>query len=103
MRVTRSAKVAARSGCETMSRAQVRPSQPAQRSAVCDRPQRPPNVIGKVAPSSSGNATIMVASTGVSPRGSWFHCASVWNSTGCAATYGTSSRASSISAARLSL
>ena len=63
-------------------------------------PERPPNVIGQMPPSSSGIATIIVASTGSSPRGSAFHCSSVWNSTGCAEIYGTSSAASSSSAAR---
>ena len=65
--------------------------------------ERPPNTIGLIAPSSSGIATIIVASTGSRPRASASHCSSVWNSTGQAETYGTSSRASSASAARLSL
>ena len=34
------------------------------------RGERPPNVIGQIAPSSSGIATIMVASTGIRPRAS---------------------------------
>ena len=49
---------------------------------------RPPKIIGPVAPSSSGIATMMVASTGSSPRSERRHCSSVWNSTGCAATIG---------------
>jgi hypothetical protein len=100
---TRAASIAARSGCEAMSRAQDLPSQPAHFSAVCDRPQRPPNVIGRIPPSSSGMATIIVASTGSRPRASASHDARVWNSTGWQATYGTSSDARISSAARLSL
>ena len=46
---------------------------------------RPPKTIGPVAPSSSGMATIIVASTGSRPRSEPPHCSSVWNSTGVAA------------------
>ena len=82
---TRAASFAARSGFGTMSREQFTPSQPAQRSAgTSEAPQRPPKVIGQMPPSSSGIATIIVASTGNRPRGSDFHCRVVWNSSGWA-------------------
>ena len=77
---TRAASIAARSPCALMAR---------RESGLAS--DRPPNVIGMMAPSSSGIATIMVASTGDRPRASPCHCSSVWNSTGCAAIYGTSS------------
>jgi hypothetical protein len=64
---------------------------------------RPPKTIEPVAPSSSGIATIIVASTGKRPRDEPCHCARLWNSTGIAARYGTSSRASISSAALASL
>ena len=76
----------ARSGWLTMSLAHAVPSQPGQRSAIAERPQRPPNVAGIMPPSSSGSATIIVASTGSSPRGSRSHCSMDWNSSGCAVT-----------------
>ncbi len=50
-----------------------------------DAEERPPNTIGAVAPSSSGIATIMVASTGDRPRSPASHCSSVWNSSAWAA------------------
>ena len=57
-RATRAASIAARSGM----RRHVAPP-------VAAPPlERPPKVIGQIAPSSSGIATIIVASTGVSPR-----------------------------------
>jgi hypothetical protein len=71
-----------------------------EQPAFCERP---PNTIGPVAPSSSGIATMMVDSTGSRPRSEASHCSSVWNSTGCAATYGTSSVAKMSSAALASL
>ncbi len=48
--------------------------------------ERPPKTMGLVAPSSSGIATMMVDSTGSSPRSEASHCSTLWNSTGCAAT-----------------
>ena len=75
MRPTRAASIAARSGWARMSR-------------PCSGPapvERPPNTIGPVDPSSSGIATIMVASTGIRPRSDDSHCSRVWNSTACAA------------------
>ena len=81
---TRAASVLARSGWLTMSLEQLVPSQPGQRSAIAERPQRPPNVAGIIPPSSSGSATIIVASTGSSPRGSCSHCSIDWNSSGWA-------------------
>ena len=59
-------------------------AQPVQ--AMCDALLRPPNTIGPVAPSSSGIATIIVASTGSSPRSEPPQSDSVWNSTGVTAT-----------------
>ena len=47
-----------------------------------ERLERPPKTIGPVAPSSSGIATMMVASTGERPRSDASHCSSVWNSSG---------------------
>ena len=86
MRATRAASIPARSGWDAMLRLQLVASQPSHGVAVCARPQRPPNVIGATPPSSSGSATIIVASTGSSPRGSACHWSRVWNSTGCAVT-----------------
>ena len=61
---------------ETMSRAQLTASHPAQRSSVCEPSQRHADrSSGRCAPSSSGIATIIVASTGSRPRGSSCHCA----------------------------
>ena len=58
-------------------------AQPVQ--AMCSALPRPPNTIEPVAPSSSGIATIMVASTGNNPRDEPPHWSSVWNSTGVTA------------------
>ena len=58
-------------------------SQPVQ--ATCAALPRPPNTIEPVAPSSSGIATMMVDSTGISPRSEAPHCSSVCNSAGWAA------------------
>jgi hypothetical protein len=58
-------------------------AQPVQ--AMCWELPRPPNTIEPVAPSSSGMATIIVASTGNRPRGDAPHWSSVWNSTGVTA------------------
>ena len=74
-RCTRAASIAARSAATTMSCAAPAPWPPA----------RPPKTIEPVAPSSSGIATIIVASTGSSPRDEPCHCARLWNSTGSAA------------------
>jgi hypothetical protein len=59
-------------------------AQPVQ--ATCAALPRPPKTIEPVAPSSSGMATIMVASTGSRPRSEPPHWSSVWNSTGVTAT-----------------
>ena len=72
---TRRASMLARSGWTCMSR--TWPS-----SAWIDRP---PNTIEPVAPSSSGSATIIVASTGSRPFSDCFQDSMVWNSTACAA------------------
>ena len=53
--------------------------------SMCSALPRPPKTIEPVAPSSSGMATIMVASTGSRPRGDAPHWSSVWNSTGVTA------------------
>ena len=71
---TRAASIAARSGCGHHVAA-LSPGVAAE---------RPPKVIGQMPPSSSGMATIMVASTGSNPRLSALHCCRVWNSSGCA-------------------
>ena len=55
----------ARSSCTRMSRPQVMPAHPSQPSG--GQPRRPPKTIGPVAPSISGMATMIVASTGDSP------------------------------------
>jgi hypothetical protein len=47
---------------------------------------RPPKIIDETAPSSSGKATMIVASTGVSPDAEADQDSRVWNSTGWAAT-----------------
>ena len=65
-------------------------SQPAQ--AVLPALGRAPNTDGAIAPSSSGIATIIVASTGIRPRSDARHCSRVWNSTGWADTSGASRR-----------
>jgi hypothetical protein len=88
---TRAASTSVRSGAELMLRLLPLTS------------DRPPKTIGPVAPSSSGIATMMVASTGIRPRSLDSHCSSVWNSTACAARYGTSSLASTSLAACASL
>ena len=73
-------------GCIRAARRAARMSTRAQPvQAALPRSERPPNTIGPVAPSSSGIATIMVASTGIRPRSDAPHCSSVWNSTGWAA------------------
>ena len=59
IRATRAASMDVRSGCGTMSRRRSPPS----------ADDRPPKVIGQMPPSSSGIATIIVASTGSRPRG----------------------------------
>ena len=59
--------------------------------------------MGKIEPSSSGMATMMVFSTGSRPRVESPHCSIDWNSSGCAAMYGTSSSLSATSAALASL
>jgi hypothetical protein len=46
---------------------------------------RPPNTLGQIAPSSSGRATIIVASSGTSPVRRARHSSIVWNSTAWAA------------------
>ncbi len=66
-RATRSASRAARSGWTRMSLALSAP----------EFAERPPNTVGVVAPSSSGIATIMVASTGDRPRSPASHCSRV--------------------------
>ncbi len=74
-RPTRAASMSARSGWHRHIRGSLR------------RPSgRPPNRIGAVAPSSSGIATIMVASSGVRPRSAAAHSSSDWNSIAWAAT-----------------
>jgi hypothetical protein len=96
-RPTRAASMSARSGQLNMSwpdsadasfeagawKVQAR-SQPVQ--ATCAALPRPPNTIEPVAPSSSGIATIIVASTGSRPRSEPPHWSRLWNSTGVTAT-----------------
>ncbi len=57
-------------------------AQPSQPSAPC----RPAKTVGLVAPSISGSATSIVASTGPRPPALAAHWPRVWNSSGCAAT-----------------
>ena len=66
-RSTRAASALARSGCGCISR----------EWSDGASAERPPKTIGPVEPSSSGMATIIVASTGISPRSEDCHCSSV--------------------------
>ena len=103
---TRAASISARSGQECIARAPSIGKEHAREQPVQVPPaesERPPKTIGLVAPSSSGIATMMVVSTGIRPRSEAPHCSRVWNSVGCAARKGTSSRASMSSAALASL
>ena len=78
---TRAASMSARSmqlcmSCDSATFLNVQPcEQPVQ--AMCSALPRPPNTIDPVAPSSSGIATIIVASTGSSPRAEPPHWSSV--------------------------
>ena len=84
------ASASARSGHACISRVSAdggkahRRPQPVQGSP--EPSARPPNTLGSTAPSSSGIATIIVASRGSRPWRLAPHCWSDWNSIGCAAT-----------------